>query len=199
MVGKLALAVMCTFAPKCHCKHYKGKALYVDASGLSCSGIPMASFKRLAVLVVTIVILSTISFLPINNTAHAQGTTTIVATSESLQGGVYLCDLSTGSNTSKVALVDADFFVMLSPTTCLVSSDRDAASGGGLYLCDLNAGTATMKVPLIYASGLALESPVVGGVLVPVNELELLGPYLGLAGLAMAASAVVVVKRRSRR
>ncbi|MEM4250530.1 MAG: hypothetical protein QW828_01650 [Candidatus Bathyarchaeia archaeon] len=36
----------------------------------------------------------------------------------------------------------------------------------------------------------------VGGVLVPVNKLGLLTPYLGLAGLIMAVSAVVVVKRR---
>jgi len=114
-------------------------------------------------------------------------------------GGVYLCDLNAGTATKKVSLDNADNVVQLSSTTCLATSDIELGSGGGVYLCDLNAGTATKKVPLYYASGLALESPVVGGVLVPVNELELLGPYLSLAGLAMAASAVVVVKRRSRR
>jgi hypothetical protein len=114
-------------------------------------------------------------------------------------GGIYLCDLDSGTCTKKVSLDYADFVVLLSSTTCLVTSDNALASGGGIYLCDLNAGTATKKVSLVHASGLAIQGPVVGGVLVPVNELELLRSYLGLAGLAMAASAVVVVKRRSRR
>jgi Tol biopolymer transport system component len=36
----------------------------------------------------------------------------------------------------------------------------------------------------------------VGGVVIPTNKLEILTPYLALAGLAAAVSAVVVVKRR---
>jgi hypothetical protein len=37
---------------------------------------------------------------------------------------------------------------------------------------------------------------VVGGVVSPVNKLALVTPYLALAGLIVAVSAVVVVKRR---
>jgi len=36
----------------------------------------------------------------------------------------------------------------------------------------------------------------VGGVVVPTNTLAILSPYLALAGLVIAVSAVVVVKRR---
>jgi len=42
-----------------------------------------------------------------------------------------------------------------------------------------------------------LRKPV-GGVLMPVNKLEILTPYLALAGLVIAVSAVVVVKKRSK-
>ncbi|MEM2942887.1 MAG: hypothetical protein QXT81_05645 [Candidatus Bathyarchaeia archaeon] len=38
----------------------------------------------------------------------------------------------------------------------------------------------------------------VGGIVVPTNKLEILTPYLALAGLVAALSAVVVVRRRSR-
>ncbi|OGD52940.1 hypothetical protein A3K80_03195 [Candidatus Bathyarchaeota archaeon RBG_13_38_9] len=38
----------------------------------------------------------------------------------------------------------------------------------------------------------------VGGVVMPVSKLEVLAPYLALAGLAIAVSAVVVVKRRGK-
>jgi hypothetical protein len=40
-----------------------------------------------------------------------------------------------------------------------------------------------------------LPSPV-GGVVVPTNKLELLTPYLALAGLIVAVSAVIVAKKR---
>jgi hypothetical protein len=36
----------------------------------------------------------------------------------------------------------------------------------------------------------------VGGVTMPTNKLEILTPYLALAGLAVAVSAVVAVKKR---
>ena len=41
-----------------------------------------------------------------------------------------------------------------------------------------------------------VEPAAVGGVVVPVNKLEILTPYLALAGLVIAVSAVVVAKRR---
>jgi hypothetical protein len=37
---------------------------------------------------------------------------------------------------------------------------------------------------------------VVGGIITPVNKLEILAPYLALVGLVAAVSAVVVVRRR---
>ena len=40
------------------------------------------------------------------------------------------------------------------------------------------------------------QRPVVGGVVSPVNKLALATPFLALAGLAIAVSAVVVIKRR---
>lgn len=41
-----------------------------------------------------------------------------------------------------------------------------------------------------------IEPRPVGGLLMPVNKLEILAPYLALVGLAAALSAVVAVKRR---
>ncbi|OGD52525.1 hypothetical protein A3K80_09045 [Candidatus Bathyarchaeota archaeon RBG_13_38_9] len=41
-------------------------------------------------------------------------------------------------------------------------------------------------------------SATVGGVVVSTNSLEILAPYLALAGLVIAVSAVVVVKRRNK-
>jgi len=38
----------------------------------------------------------------------------------------------------------------------------------------------------------------VGGILMPVNKLEVLAPYLALAGLVAALTTVIVVKKRSR-
>jgi len=38
--------------------------------------------------------------------------------------------------------------------------------------------------------------PPVGGIVMPTNKLEILAPYLALAGLIAAVSAVVVVKKR---
>jgi hypothetical protein len=38
----------------------------------------------------------------------------------------------------------------------------------------------------------------VGGIVMPTNKLEILTPYLALAGLIIAVSAVVVIKRRSK-
>jgi hypothetical protein len=37
---------------------------------------------------------------------------------------------------------------------------------------------------------------IVGGLVMPTNKLEILTPYLALAGLIAAVSAVVAVKRR---
>ena len=36
----------------------------------------------------------------------------------------------------------------------------------------------------------------VGGLVMPVNKLDIIAPYLALAGLIVAVSAVVVVKKR---
>ena len=38
----------------------------------------------------------------------------------------------------------------------------------------------------------------IGGILMPVNKLEVLAPYLALAGLVAALTTVIVVKKRSR-
>jgi TolB protein len=44
-----------------------------------------------------------------------------------------------------------------------------------------------------------LDYPPVGGVASPVNKLELIAPYLTLAGLIVAVSTIFVIKRRSAR
>jgi hypothetical protein len=47
-----------------------------------------------------------------------------------------------------------------------------------------------------YGVAIAFLASPVGGVLVPVKKLALATPYLALAGLIVAVSAVVMVKRR---
>ncbi|MEM3018141.1 MAG: hypothetical protein QXO25_04610 [Candidatus Bathyarchaeia archaeon] len=41
-----------------------------------------------------------------------------------------------------------------------------------------------------------IQSRPVGGLVIPANKLEILAPYLALAGLVAAVSAVVAVRRR---
>ncbi len=54
-----------------------------------------------------------------------------------------------------------------------------------------------VKIPLDPAASTVNQLPnPVGGVVMPTNTLSILAPYLALAGLVIAVSAVVLVKRR---
>jgi hypothetical protein len=66
------------------------------------------------------------------------------------------------------------------------STSKDNVWPNGLSLSDVNTWTI-LQTSLLRT---------VGGVVVQTNKLELLTPYLALAGLVAIASAVVVVKRR---
>jgi hypothetical protein len=70
----------------------------------------------------------------------------------------------------------------------LGATGTDRAPNGGFYsITSLSAAAPNQFYDY--------ENPV-GGVVAPTNKLEILTPYLALAALVIAASAVVVVKRR---
>jgi WD40 repeat protein len=68
-------------------------------------------------------------------------------------------------------------------------------SGDGATLA---VGTATVGTGYLLSTGYSSGPRPVGGVVAPANKLEILTPYIALAGLIATLSAVVVVKRRSR-
>jgi hypothetical protein len=67
-------------------------------------------------------------------------------------------------------------------------------SGDGATLA---IGTSEANTAYLLSTGYRTYGPPVGGVVMPTNKLEILAPYLALAGLVTAVSTVVVVKRRS--
>ena len=80
----------------------------------------------------------------------------------------------------------------------------DPSTGARTILSDFGVGTPTGASP----AGVAVvpeqatpttQTPIpVGGVVMPTSKLELLAPFLALAGLIVAVSAVVAVKKRSK-
>jgi len=57
-------------------------------------------------------------------------------------------------------------------------------------------GLGSWLVPSTYANYVVGSAPPVGGILVPMNKLEVLAPYLALLGLVGAVTVAVVVQRR---
>jgi len=68
-------------------------------------------------------------------------------------------------------------------------------SGDGATLA---VGTGTIATGYLLSTGYSSGPRPVGGITLPTNKLEILTPYIALAGLIATLSAVVVVKRRSR-
>jgi hypothetical protein len=56
-------------------------------------------------------------------------------------------------------------------------------------------GTQDANTAYLLDTGYSSLAPV-GGITAPINKLEILTPYLALAGLIAAVSAVYVIKRR---
>ena len=96
---------------------------------------------------------------------------------------------------SKVYFFDKKGNLLWSPTFQLdnpVSAISLSGDGGTLAV-----GTGVTRTAYLLSTGSSTpQSRLVGGVVVSTNKLELLTPYLALAGLVAVVSAVVVVKRR---
>ena len=60
----------------------------------------------------------------------------------------------------------------------------------------LAVGTSAANTGYLLSTGYSSRQGPVGGIVMPTNKLEILSPYLALAGLGAAVSAVVVVKKR---
>jgi len=91
----------------------------------------------------------------------------------------------------------------------IVVSDANSGAGnlGALFRVDPSTGVRTLLSDFgnvaqgptgydPYGVAIAFLPSPVGGVVVPTNKLELLTPYLALAGLIVAVSAVIVAKKR---
>jgi len=74
-------------------------------------------------------------------------------------------------------------------------ADKVSMSGDGATLA-VGTSALTHGTAYLLSTGYSSGPRPVGGVLVPVNKLEILTPYIALAGLIAAVSTVVAVKRR---
>ena len=100
-------------------------------------------------------------------------------------------------------VVSGDFFVAIFVPQAIqqwIASDSGPGAGrsyGGASLAALDPGFyASFSVNIMIRAVIdPLNSPV-GGVVMPTSKLEVVAPYAALAGLLVAVSAVVVVKRR---
>jgi len=68
-------------------------------------------------------------------------------------------------------------------------------SGDGATLA---VGTEASTTAYLLSTGYSSGPRPVAGIIIPTNKLEILTPYLALAGLIAVVSVVVVVKRRNR-
>ncbi|MCX6660729.1 MAG: hypothetical protein NTX81_10245 [Candidatus Bathyarchaeota archaeon] len=57
-------------------------------------------------------------------------------------------------------------------------------------------GTGTVNTGYLLSTGYSSAPRPVGGVVTPTNKLDIVAPFAALAGLIVAVSAVVVVKKR---
>ena len=71
------------------------------------------------------------------------------------------------------------------------------ASPNGIDLYAVGSQTPITTYPTPFNALITqVKAAPVGGVVIPIDKLEILTPYIALAGLMAAVSAVVVVKRR---
>jgi len=90
-----------------------------------------------------------------------------------------------------VSAQDAGDYIVAEQLASVLS--RITPGGVRTVIYAFAAGAWPMRVA-IYPG---LPRPV-GGIVMPANKLEILTPYLALAGLVAAISTVVVIKRRSK-
>ena len=81
--------------------------------------------------------------------------------------------------------------------TSLRSRTTSASTPPGSYIVTVT-GTGSQTHTTTFRLTVNPASRPVGGLVIPTNKLEILTPYIALAGLVIAVSAVVVVKRRSK-
>jgi len=94
-------------------------------------------------------------------------------------------------------LVSGDFYVILQDTGNGGSAPVDGSpSVGRSFTGNTLAGLTNPSENLFIRAVINANMPVVGGVLSPVNKLEIVAPFAALTGLLVAVSAVVLVKRR---
>ena len=72
-------------------------------------------------------------------------------------------------------------------------ADKVSISGDGATLA---VGTSVADTGYLLSTGFSSGSNPVGGVVLPTNTLAILAPFAALAGLVVAVSALVVVKKR---
>jgi len=101
--------------------------------------------------------------------------------------GIFVNKLSSNTGPSSVAWSGED-----------TASKGDWVSGGyGTYAHILpNAPVIATQIPLGEFTNVEFSNPV-GGLVMPTNKLEVLAPYLALAGLIAAIPTVVAVRKRS--
>lgn len=97
-----------------------------------------------------------------------------------------------------IVLTDTEFFVIFasaqSPARLYFDNQVSSGRSYETFNTPIDPSAPVYNNRMIRAD-VGFLSPV-GGVLAPVNKLEILTPYLALAGLVVALSAVVVVRRR---
>jgi len=98
-------------------------------------------------------------------------------------------------------VVSGDFYISIEYLSTIPPIGRDITGPIDLrsyakeppgFLWEVTANTDLMIRAVVDPIAFAA----VGGVVIPTNKLEILTPYLALAGLVIAVSAVVVVKKR---
>jgi hypothetical protein len=132
---------------------------------------------------------------PMNFGAHiylADGSTSIFSQSVAVALGWVDVDL-----TSYNLVVTGDFYVSIETVDLFPGIDYDTDSPLGPSF----QGTPGNWIGFDQGRNIMIRAEVdrvtpVGGVASPVNKLEILSPYLALAGLIAVVSAVYVIKRR---
>ncbi len=113
---------------------------------------------------------------------------------------IWVMDAADGSNRQQLSNPPEDYYdnePNWSPDGTKIVFDRHEDS---IWIMDADGSNEYDLTPTRPYANAAdyqrLDYPPVGGVASPVNKLELIAPYLALAGLIAAVSAVYVIKRR---
>jgi len=97
-------------------------------------------------------------------------------------------------------IVSGDFYVAIllssDPSVAALASDIGPSSGRSFFGDSLSTMTTPTSGDNFLIRAVIDNGITVGGVVSPVNKLTLVTPYLALAGIVAAVSAVVTVKKR---